>query len=113
VERTDPASCVPLVVRGDLDLTSEDKMLAAARDVLRERDGLPLVLDLSGLAYVGSTGFSELLMIRHEATTYGQELRIVTGSNRWLRRLLGSLGPLQSYDLVDDACRVHGTTARP
>jgi anti-anti-sigma factor len=110
VKRTDRESCILLVVRGDLDLATEGKLLAAAWAVLRERGGRPLVLDLSGLAFVGSVGFSELLMIDHEATTHGQELRMVTGGNQRLRILLGSLGPLQRYDSVDKACEVAGTT---
>ena len=113
VERTDRASCVLLVVWGDLDLATGGKLLAAACAVLRERGGRPVVLDLSGLAFVGSVGFSELLMIRHEATTYAQEMRIVTGSNRQLRRLLGSLGSLRRYDSVEEACQVHGTITGP
>jgi len=110
VKRTDREYCILLVVRGDLDLATEGKLLAAAWAVLRERGGRPLVLDLSGLAFVGSVGFSELLMIDHEATTHGQELRMVTGGNQRLRILLGSLGPLQRYDSVDKACEVAGTT---
>ena len=86
---------------------------AAAWAVLGERGERRLVLDLSGLAFLGSLGSSELLMVRHEASAYGQELRIVTGSNRRLRQLLGSLGSLRPYDSVDDACQVDGTTTRP
>jgi hypothetical protein len=49
-------------------------------------------------------GFSELLMIRHNATSYDEEVRIVAGDNGRLRRLLDLLGPLPVHDSVADAC---------
>ena len=35
------------------------------------------MLDLSGVRFIASIGFAELLMIRHEATTSDQEMRIL------------------------------------
>ena len=103
VRRTDRDDCVVLVVRGDLDLSTEGQLLAAAVGVLQERLGRPVVLDLSGVRFVASIGYSELLMIRHEATTSGQEARIVAGRNDRLRHLAKLLGALPIYDSVEDA----------
>src|SRR4051794_4037195 len=94
VERTDRDDCVLLTVRGDLDLPTEGQLLAAASGVLHERLGRPVVLDLSGVRFIASIGFAELLMIRHEATTSAQEMRILAGGNQRLRRLLDQLGQL-------------------
>jgi anti-anti-sigma factor len=69
VERADRDDCVVLVVRGDLDLPTEGQLLAAVSAVLREQVGRPVVLDLSRLRFLASMGDSELIMIRHEATS--------------------------------------------
>ena len=118
-QRTDRADCVLLVVRGDLDLPTEGQLFAAAWAVLRERVGRPVVLDLSSVGFIGSIGFSELLMICHEAASCDQEVRMVAGGNRRLRHLFRLLGPLRIYDSVDAACPVRAaaprslTTAQP
>jgi len=103
VERTDRDDSVLLVLRGDLDLATEGQLLAAAWAVLRQRAGRPVVLDLSRVQFGASIGYSELAMISHEATSSGQEVRIVAGGNRRLRHLLGQLGSLPIHDAVDDA----------
>ena len=103
MERTDRADCFLLVIRGALDLPTEGQLLAAVWAVQRQRVGLPIVLDLSGVEFMGSMGFSELLMIRHNATSYDEEVRMVAGDNGRLRRLLDLLGPLPIHNSAADA----------
>jgi hypothetical protein len=48
---------------------------------------------------------SDLIMIEHEAKTRGHSVRIVLGNNRWMRKLLATLGShqLPIFDSIDDA----------
>jgi anti-sigma B factor antagonist len=106
VTRTDRDDCIMLVVRGDLSLATEGQLLGAAGTVLRERSGRPLVLDLTGVGFAGSLGLSELIMLDHEAATYGQEVRVVVGRNYPLQRAVASAGLEGSFPIfgsMDDA----------
>src|SRR3954453_4924874 len=71
VARVDRVDGVLLVARGELDMATEGQLAAAAVTVLQERVGAPLVLDMSCLTFVGSTGIRELLMIQDEAVFHG------------------------------------------
>ena len=87
-------------------MATEGQLLGAAWAVLRERSGRLLVLDLTGVGFVGSLGLSELIMLDHEAATYGQEVRIVAGHNYPLQRAVASAGLEGSFPIfgsLDDA----------
>jgi hypothetical protein len=74
-------------------VVTEGQLLGAAWAVLRERSGRLLVLDLTGVGFVGSLGLSELIMLGHEAASYRQEVRIVVGRNNPLQRAMASAKP--------------------
>jgi len=84
--------CGLLVVRAEVDMAVAGQLAAAAVTVLEERSGGPLVLDMSGLGFMGSTGIAKLIMIQDEAVAYGQRLQIVAGCNRQLRNVLATVG---------------------
>ena len=94
---------------------AEDRGIALAGPLLRIAEGriaLPgsvrvaLVLDLTGVGFAGSLGLSELIMLDHEAATYGQEVRVVVGRNYPLQRAVASAGLEGSFPIfgsMDDA----------
>ena len=90
------AGCVVLVLEGDLDLTGAPK-LEAAFDACA--DGLPVVVDLSGLRFIDSAGLHALLehgrptaLVREPESSVARVLDIVSADDA-----------LPLYDEVDAA----------
>jgi anti-anti-sigma factor len=72
-----------LCLAGELDIAT----VATVRARLRELDGQPVVLDLSGLTFTDSTGLALLLEERLRAQRHGMSLRIRGAAGQTLQLL--------------------------
>ncbi|MBA3302721.1 MAG: STAS domain-containing protein [Acidimicrobiia bacterium] len=70
-----------LGLSGELDMGTAPDLLAVAHDVLG-RGGSDIVLDLSELAFIDSTGLSTLLMLSRKVTGLGGTLALRSPSTR-------------------------------
>ncbi|HEX4734269.1 MAG TPA: STAS domain-containing protein [Thermoleophilaceae bacterium] len=87
-------------LRGELDLSGVDR----ARQAIEEAESgeAPLlVLDLSELDFIDSTGLEVMLRAARRAHDSGRRL-IVARPSRYIRRLLELTAIDQSLDIVDD-----------
>jgi anti-anti-sigma factor len=78
-----------LTLRGELDVAQEDK-LAHALGEARQRCA-DIVVDLSGLTYIDSTGIRLLLVEAERARREGRGFGVIVGSGE-PRRMLDLLG---------------------
>jgi anti-anti-sigma factor len=91
---------VTVALRGELDLSGVER----ARDAIDEaqgRDAPLLVLDLSELDFIDSTGLEVMLRAARRAHDDGRRL-IVARPSRYVRRLLEMTAIDQSLDIVED-----------
>jgi anti-anti-sigma factor len=87
-------------LRGELDLSGVDRARQAIEQA--EANGAPLlVLDLSQLDFIDSTGLEVLLRAARRAHDDGRRL-IVQRPSRYVRRLLEMTAIDQSLDIVED-----------
>src|SRR2546421_9831426 len=84
----DSARSGAVVVRlaGDLDLLTAP-LFRDRLEPLIDGQGLTLVLDLSGLDFLGSAGLAELAAAHHEATERGMPIVLVAGGRMVQRPL--------------------------
>jgi anti-sigma B factor antagonist len=90
---------VVLSLRGELDLTS----VPAFERELQSSEGSPrgwLLLDLSGLEFMDSTGLRALLQARERAQTEGRRLTLRRGS-RQVQRVLELTKTLEAFEFED------------
>lgn len=78
---------IVLGISGDLDLASADELLRNATDELNKTDLKTLVLDLSEVTFIDSTGISTLVAIRNAASTQSLNLVLRRPAPR-VRRLI-------------------------
>jgi len=89
-----------VALRGELDLSGVDR----ARQAIEEAEAAAsplLVLDLSELEFIDSTGLEVLLRAARRAHDDGRRL-IVRRPSRYVRRLLELTAIDQSLDIVED-----------
>jgi len=87
-------------LRGELDLSGVDRAREAVEQA-EASDATLLVLDLSQLDFIDSTGLEVLLRAARRAHNNGRRL-IVARPSRYVRRLLELTAIDQSLDIVDD-----------
>lgn len=87
-------------LRGELDLSGVDRARQAIEEAEASEAQL-LVLDLSELDFVDSTGLEVMLRAARRARDEGRRL-IVQRPSRYVRRLLAMTAIDQSLDIVDD-----------
>ena len=85
--RNDEDAAVVIAVTGDLDIATADQLFREAHDALRAGEGSTLVLDLSGVSFLDSSGIGTLVELRNVATDTGGALVLRRPSDR-TRRLL-------------------------
>jgi len=89
-----------VALRGELDLSGVDRARQAIEEA--ESGGAPLlVLDLSELDFIDSTGLEVMLRAARRAHDEGRRL-IVRRPSRYVRRLLEMTAIDQSLDIVED-----------
>jgi anti-sigma B factor antagonist len=86
--------------QGELDLSSAGRVTAAVKEAFAHGRGSVLV-DLSGVTFVDSTGLTALVRIHREAEARGTYVAVVAPS-RSVRRVLDLLG-------LGDVLHVHNT----
>jgi anti-sigma B factor antagonist len=89
-----------LELRGELDMSGTDRLRLALEQAEEPPSGL-LVLDLSMLDFIDSTGLEELLRAARRAHDSGRRL-IVARPSRYVRRLLELTAIDQALDVVED-----------
>ncbi len=97
--RSDEGGAVVIAVSGDLDIATADELFREANEALRAAAPARLVLDLSGVAFLDSSGIGTLVELRNVATDTGGELLLRRPSER-TRRLL-EITALDSVFAVD------------
>jgi anti-sigma B factor antagonist len=89
-----------VALRGELDMSGVDR----ARRAIEEAEAGPatlLVLDLSQLDFIDSTGLEVMLRAARRAHDEGRRLVVARPSN-YVRRLLALTAIDQSLDVVED-----------
>ena len=85
--RSDEAGAVVIAVSGDLDIATADELFREAHETLRGGAPASLVLDLSGVAFLDSSGIGTLVELRNVATDTGGALTLRHPSDRTKRLL--------------------------
>lgn len=89
-----------VALRGELDLSGVDRARQALEQA-EEGDATLLVLDLSELDFIDSTGLEVMLRAGRRAHDAGRRL-IVARPSRYVRRLLEMTAIDQTLDVVED-----------
>jgi anti-sigma B factor antagonist len=106
IARDDQGGCVVLAVRGEVDLSTGGRLLEAGSAALRDAVGRPLVLDLSGVDFLSSSGLGLLVALNDEGHDLGVPLRVVVDETRPVIRPIRTMGldeVLSLYRTVDEA----------
>ncbi len=98
VERHDTANAVSVKVVGELDLYSAPAFCKAAMDATMEGPSI-LVLDLSALEYLDSSGVGTIIQLLQQARKRGGELRVagLAGSALKVLKMTNILQILKTY----------------
>ena len=88
-----------IVLRGDLDVSTSPKLNAALSDA-RVRQCHTLIVDLSELAFMDSTGLSAVLVAEMHARTRGQRFAVVRGP-RHVQELFRLTGVDHFLEVID------------
>jgi anti-sigma B factor antagonist len=84
VERADDVAVVR--VSGEIDMLTTPKLSTAITEQLNQHPAI-LVLDLRGVAFLGSSGLAALISARQAAAEHGATLRLVSAAHAVLRPL--------------------------
>ena len=106
--------CALLTMEGEVDLATEGRLLAATEDALRASTGHPVIVDLSGLTFLSSSGIGHLVALDEQARAMGVPLRIVVGDAWSVFRPFAVMGldeVLAVFRTIDAA--LGGTDAPP
>ena len=106
IERDDRDGCIVLTVRGEVDLSTGVRLAEAGNDALRDGTRRPVVLDLSGVDFLSSSGLGILVALHDEGRDLGVPLRVVVDPTRPVIRPIRTMGldeVLALYDSVDEA----------
>ncbi|MFD1530480.1 STAS domain-containing protein [Pseudonocardia aurantiaca] len=106
IARDDQGGCLILAVRGEVDLSTGGRLLEAGSATLREARGRPLVLDLTGVDFLSSSGLGLLVALNDEGRDLGVPLRVVVDESRPVIRPIRTMGldeVLSLYRTVDEA----------
>ena len=98
--RTRPTAVI-LAVEGEIDTLTAPPLEQAVRELLAETGADRLVIDLSGVTFLASSGLAVLIRGAHRAADRALRLRLVTGS-RAVRRPLEVTGSDQLFDMYQD-----------
>jgi anti-anti-sigma factor len=99
---------VVLNVTGEVDMLSAPELRTAFNQALVDSVGKLLVIDLSGVLFLGSQGLALLVETAKAAHAQQTRLRIVVGNSRAVRRSIQVSGlheVLVLRDALDDALR--------
>jgi anti-sigma B factor antagonist len=92
--------CAVVRVGGELDPGSAGELSEAALKAMQEI-GPSLVLDLSGVTFMDSTGLKVLLAVHQRAQLAGGRL-VLAGATRSVRRVVDITGLDETFEIRDD-----------
>ena len=101
VDTEDREGLVQVSLRGELDLSTVEKVEDELRRV-EERAGKLLILDLSGLTFLDSTGLRLMVTADQRARKAGRRLAIVKGPET-VHRVFTITKLDERLEMVDDA----------
>lgn len=107
-EKSTDSGCTVLGVVGELDLASAATMRTAGRAALEQSGCSTLILDVTALTFVDSTGIGSWVELRNHALERNQRL-VLRGVSENLTRILTIAGLVSLFDL--DAARPDGESA--
>lgn len=88
-----------IVVKGEIDLAAEETLVEAVSAALAGGDeGLSLVLDLSGVAFMDSSGLRAVLRSREEAISRGAAFSLAVTPDGPVARLFDVAGVAGRFD---------------
>jgi anti-sigma B factor antagonist len=103
-----------VTVGGEVDLDTASQLGDVALDAVRDTSP-HVVLDLTGVTFMDSTGLKVLLAIQRRADLAGGSFG-VAGPSRSVRKILALTGLDQTfaiYDTVDEASSAHSAAKNP
>ena len=106
IERDDRDGCLILAVRGEVDLSTGGRLMEAGSAALREAAGAPVILDLTGVDFLSSSGLGLLVALHDDGRELGAPLRVVVDPTRPVIRPIRTMGldeVLALYGTVDEA----------
>lgn len=98
--------CVVLTVRGEVDLSTGERLRTTVVGALQNALGRPVVLDLTGVDFLSSSGLGQLVALDEEARVLLTALRIVVDPTRPVIRPITTMGldeVLTLFRTVDEA----------
>jgi anti-sigma B factor antagonist len=106
IEPARVGSAVVVAVKGEVDIATGPRLRAALSDALDEPGSGPVIVDLSEVTFLGSTGVAVLVDADWQANQRKRDLRVVVDRDRpavvrplestGIDRLLSTYGDLQS-----------------
>jgi anti-anti-sigma factor len=93
---------VHVALEGELDLSSALLFDEELRRIEEDRPNGTVVLDLSALKFMDSTGLRLILSAHQRARRAGHRLRVIPGSDA-IRRIFRLTGVWKRLDIVEDA----------
>ena len=106
ITRDDRDGCPVLVVHGEVDLSTGSRLMEAGSTALQEAPGRPVVLDLSAVDFLSSSGLGLLVALDEEARRSGAPLRIVATGTRSVMHPIRTMAlddVLSLFATVDEA----------
>jgi anti-sigma B factor antagonist len=92
IRRSGHGNALVLTVTGELDVATGPRLRAMLADALAEQATERVVVDLTRVTFMGSTGIAVLVDASWEADQRGRTLRVVTGSAPAVVRPLTATG---------------------
>lgn len=106
ITREDRGRCQVLTVRGEVDLSTGERLRSTVNTALQRALGQPVILDLSPVDFLSSSGLGQLVALDEEARRMMTSLRIVVDPDRHVIRPITTMGlddVLSLYRTVDEA----------
>lgn len=106
VTRDDREHRPVLVVRGEVDLSTGGRLREAVSSVLQQPATGPVILDLSAVEFLSSSGLGQLVALDEEGRRLMRPLRIVVNQTRPVVRPITTMGldeVLTLYTTIEDA----------
>ena len=93
---------VVLAVAGEIDIATGTRLRSALSEVLEEPGARVVVLDLTDVSYMASTGIAVLMDARWSAEQRAKSLRVVVGAAPVVGRLLRTTGADKALIIYPD-----------
>ncbi|GAY11223.1 STAS domain-containing protein [Pseudonocardia sp. N23] len=103
-----PGGVAVVAVSGDLDLAGAGRLAGAVEQALGSRP-VALVVDMSTVTFLDSSGLDQLVEARRACAVAAVPLHVVVGGNRAVRRPLEVTGLTAVFTLADSVESVAAT----